>query len=182
MNEKQQKRLSKFLSFILRHNPDQIGLELDINGWADVSTLLTKINTENHTTTFEDLKKVVENNDKKRFIFNLDQTKIKANQGHTISIDLNLKPTKPPIKLFHGTATKNLNSIRDKGLIKGKRHHVHLSSDSETARKVGMRYGKPIILSILSETMDANGIKFYKTENNVWLTDFVAPKFIDFKD
>lgn len=174
--------LSKFISLILRHKPETIGLELDKNGWADVSELIEKVNNHNNELTFEELKFIVDNNDKKRFIFNEDFTKIRANQGHTIDVDLQLKNEQPPQYLYHGTAENNKDSILKNGINKGKRHHVHLSSDIVTAIKVGSRHGKPIIFEISSKEMFVNGIKFFKSENNVWLTDFIDPKYIKIKD
>lgn len=141
-------RTSKFLSLVLRHKPEEIGLSLDKNGWADVKDLLYRINVLNkiHGTeefTFEELEEVVRDNNKKRFAFNEDKTKIRANQGHSIDIDLNLKAVIPPDILYHGTATRFLSSIYKNGLEKQNRQHVHLSPDPETATKVGQRHGTP---------------------------------------
>lgn len=128
--------------------------------------------------TFEELDEIVETNDKKRFIFNEDKTRIRANQGHSIDINLALIPQKPPKFLYHGTAQSNIDSIFEKGIEKRNRQHVHLSQDIETATKVGMRHGKPVILTIDTEKMFDDGIEFYLSENNVWLTDFVDIKYI----
>ncbi|WP_299891578.1 RNA 2'-phosphotransferase [uncultured Lacinutrix sp.] len=183
MNEKNIKRVSKFLSLILRHNPQKINLELDENGWANVEELLEKSNKNNTRFSMETLEEVVETNDKKRFTFNDDKTKIRANQGHSIkTIDLELKPIKPPTFLYHGTVGKFMKSIRAEGLQKMSRQHVHLSSDLETATKVGSRRGQAIILSIRTKDMHNKGYTFYKSKNDVWLTDKVPPEFIDFKD
>ncbi|WP_449388827.1 RNA 2'-phosphotransferase [Chryseobacterium lineare] len=178
MNEQQKKKISKFLSLILRHKPETINLNLDENGWADVEELKEKCSNHAIHFTLEDLDEVVETNDKRRFIFNEDKTRIRANQGHSIDIDLALNPQQPPEFLYHGTAQANLDSILDKGIEKRNRQHVHLSSDKETATKVGMRHGKPVILTIMTGQMFKEGILFYLSENNVWLTDFIDPKYI----
>lgn len=170
--------LSKFLSLILRHKPDTIGLSLDKNGWADVNELIEKAHKSDIPLDFESLRTIVENSDKKRFAFSSDFSKIRANQGHSVSVDLNLKEAIPPDVLYHGTVSKNIDSIQKLGLIKGKRHHVHLSKDQETAKNVGMRYGKPVILAINTKQMINDEIKFYLSENEVWLTEAVAPQYI----
>lgn len=176
MNEKEEKRISKHLSLILRHKPESINISLDSNGWADVNELIDKLNLN-----LNDLKQIVANNDKKRFILSDDFSKIRANQGHSISVDLNLEEEAPPLVLYHGTAVKNLDSIKSKGLIKGQRQYVHLSLDQDTALKVGQRYGKPTILEIKAYNMYTQGFKFYLSENKVWLTDHIPPEFITFK-
>ncbi|MDO8640822.1 MAG: RNA 2'-phosphotransferase [Nitrosarchaeum sp.] len=164
---------SKFLSYILRHCPESVGLTLDINGWANVDELLQKANLN-----FESLCEVVDTNNKKRFTFNEDKTKIRAAQGHSIDINLNLKPTKPPDSLYHGTAKHNWLSINIQGLIKCSRQYVHLSADEATALKVGQRHGEPLILRINSQSMFIDNYQFYLSDNNVWLTDSVPRKFI----
>ncbi|AZA72474.1 RNA 2'-phosphotransferase [Chryseobacterium indoltheticum] len=178
MNEQHKKKTSKFLSYVLRHHPEIIGLHLDENGWADVDELITKSTNDSQGFTFEELDEIVQTNDKKRFIFNEDKTRIRANQGHSIDINLALIPQQPPEFLYHGTAQRNIESILEKGIEKRNRQHVHLSQDIETATKVGMRHGKPIILTINTEKMFDDGIEFYLSENNVWLTDFVDIKYI----
>lgn len=178
MNEQQKKKTSKFLSYVLRHHPELINLNLDENGWANVDELITKSKNDSQGFTFEELDEIVQTNDKKRFIFNEDKTRIRANQGHSIDINLALIPQQPPEFLYHGTAQSNIDSIFEKGIEKRNRQHVHLSQDIETATKVGMRHGKPIILTINTEKMFDDGIEFYLSENNVWLTDFVDIKYI----
>lgn len=178
MTESQNKKISKFLSFVLRHKPETINLVLDENGWADVEELITKSANDSQSFTLEELDEIVQTNDKKRFIFNEDKTKIRANQGHSIDVDLALKPQRPPEFLYHGTAQNNIDSILELGIEKRKRQHVHLSQDKETATKVGMRHGKPIILTITTGKMFEDGILFYLSENNVWLTDFVDAKYM----
>ncbi|WP_312075120.1 RNA 2'-phosphotransferase [Chryseobacterium sp.] len=178
MNEQHKKKTSKFLSYVLRHHPELIGLDLDQNGWANVDELIKKSTNDTQGLTFEELCEIVETNDKKRFVFNEDKTRIRANQGHSIAIDLNLKPQQPPEFLYHGTAQANVDSILENGIEKRSRQHVHLSLDKETATKVGMRHGKPIILTILSGKMHQDRNLFYLSENGVWLTDFVDAKYI----
>jgi len=179
MNEQKNKKTSKFLSYVLRHHPELIGLNLDENGWAEVDELIIKSKRDSYQElTFEELDEIVETNDKKRFIFNEDKTRIRANQGHSIDINLALKPQQPPEFLYHGTAQSNIDSILEKGIEKRNRQHVHLSQDKETATKVGMRHGKPVILTIKTMEMFEEGIEFYLSDNNVWLTDFVDTKYI----
>lgn len=178
MNEKEIKNISKFLSLILRHSPETIHLKLDENGWADVEELITKSNKNRKSLDFETLQYVVETNDKKRFTFNEDLTKIRANQGHSITIDLELQPQTPPDELYHGTVAKFMDAILKDGLQKMSRQHVHLSKDKETAIKVGSRRGAPQILKINANQMIKDGYVFYCSENGVWLTDEVPPKYI----
>lgn len=178
MNETEKKKISKFLSLILRHQPETIHLKLDENGWADIEELREKSARNKINFTLEELDEVVETNNKKRFAFNEDKTKIRANQGHSIDVDLALTPQQPPEYLYHGTAEINIPSILEKGIEKRSRQHVHLSSDKETATKVGMRHGKPMILTIRTGLMFQEGIEFYLSENGVWLTDFVDAKYI----
>lgn len=178
MNDQEKKKTSKFLSYILRHHPESIDLNLDENGWADVHELISKSTEDSQGFTFEELDEIVQTNDKKRFIFNEDKTRIRANQGHSVDIDLALKLQQPPDFLYHGTAESNVDSIVEKGIEKRSRQHVHLSIDKETAAKVGMRHGKPVILIIDSGKMFEDGVLFYLSENGVWLTDFVEAKYI----
>lgn len=178
MDERQKRRIGKFLSFVLRHQPETIALKLDENGWANVAELRSKSAKNRMHFTFEELVEVVETNDKKRFIFNGDQTKIRANQGHSIDIDLALKPQQPPDLLYHGTAANNVASILANGIDKRSRQHVHLSNNKETATKVGMRHGKPIVLTVKAGKMAQDGLLFYRSENGVWLTDYVDAKYI----
>ncbi|MEM6684684.1 MAG: RNA 2'-phosphotransferase [Bacteroidota bacterium] len=179
---KRTKNISKFLSYVLRHHPDKLGISLDTNGWTSVAILLEKINVGEYTLSMEELEEVVATNTKKRFAFNEDKTKIRANQGHSVNVDLALKSKVPPNYLYHGTVEKFLPSIREKGLIKGSRHHVHLSVDTETAVKVGSRRGQPIVLTVKSGEMHAQGYTFYQSENDVWLTEAVPSTFIEVKE
>ncbi|AUC15158.1 RNA 2'-phosphotransferase [Tenacibaculum sp. SZ-18] len=183
MNEKEIKRISKFLSLLLRHQPETIGLNLDENGWADVEELIDKSKKRRMHFSISDLEKVVAENDKQRFSFNEDKSKIRANQGHSIkNVNLEFEAIEPPENLYHGTVEKFLESIKTNGLQKMNRQHVHLSEDVITATKVGSRRGKPIILVINSGWMFREGYEFYKSKNGVWLTDQVPSKFIQFKN
>lgn len=173
------KHISKFLSLVLRHQPDKINLKLDLNGWAEVDDLLNKMPFE---ITYNELKQLVDSNDKQRFTLNNTGCKIRANQGHSIKqIDLNFEPKLPPEILYHGTTHKFVSLIEKEGLKKMKRQHVHLSRTEETAIKVGSRRGVPVVLSIKALEMFKDGISFYKSKNGVWLTDHVPAKYIIFK-
>lgn len=178
MTEQDKKRIGKFLSLVLRHDPEKIGLELDENGWANVRELIEKCKKHLYHFSMEDLIEIVETNDKQRYSFNEKRNKIRANQGHSIDIDLALTPVEPPEFLYHGTATRFLSSIMEQGILKGSRQHVHLSKDKETATRVGSRHGKPAILTIMSGKMHQDGILFYQSDNSVWLTDYVDVKYI----
>ena len=171
-------KLSRFLSFILRHRPEDIGLSLDKNGWADVDELLKAINRDRRTMTLETLQEIVVTDDKQRYTFSNDGTKIRASQGHSINVDLELTAVEPPDVLYHGTASCLLPSIMKKGLEPQNRQYVHLSSDIETAIKVGSRHGKPVVLTIDAKQMQADGHKFYLSENKVWLTNHVALQYL----
>jgi len=175
MEKKIEKSISKFLSLVLRHKPEVIGLTLDNEGWTNTEELITKYNENRHfPITFEELDYVVQHNNKKRFAFNEDQTKIRASQGHSLEISLNYDPVEPPEFLYHGTAQKFLDSIQKTGIEKRNRHHVHLAADLETALNVGSRHGKPVILKVHALKMHANGQQFFCSENGVWLTTEVA--------
>ncbi|WGH75308.1 RNA 2'-phosphotransferase [Tenacibaculum tangerinum] len=183
MKEKDIKRISKFLSLILRHQPEKIGLALDSNGWVSTKELIEK--SENNGVTFskETLEFVVTSNDKQRFAFNEDKTKIRANQGHSLKNVTIVTETKiPPLFLYHGTVAKFLPSIKENGLQKMSRQHVHLSTNKETAIKVGSRRGTPIILVVRSGEMHQQGYVFYLSDNGVWLTDNVPAKFVELKN
>lgn len=170
-------KVSKFLSYVLRHKPDAIKLKLDENGWASVTELIEKAQSQIELTP-ELIKQIVITNDKKRFSLSDDEQFIRANQGHSIQIDLKLEPKEPPPVLYHGTATRFLDSIKQEGLKPGQRHHVHLSSDIQTATAVGKRYGKPVILEVAASAMHQQGVEFFLSENNVWLTDHVPSDFL----
>ncbi len=180
MNKNPKTKSSKFLSLILRHEPEKIGITLDSAGWVDVNVLLDAMKEHQHSLTLNELKEIVATSDKKRFAFNETGTQIRANQGHSVEVELGYEPQIPPTVLYHGTADRFVSSIREQGLIKGDRHHVHLSVDIETTMKVAMRRGRPILLTIRSSQMHADGMLFYLTTNGVWLTDHVPAKYIEF--
>jgi putative RNA 2'-phosphotransferase len=178
LNEKENKRLSKFLSYILRHHPDAIGITLDEQGWTGTSALINRMAQQEPGFTLETLQHIVSTNAKQRFKFNEDGTKIRASQGHSIEVELKYTEQQPPSLLYHGTAEKNLSSILTHGLTRRQRHHVHLSADTDTALKVGQRHGKPIVLVIDAAAMFAAQHVFYQSDNGVWLTELVPPQFI----
>lgn len=171
---------SKFLSLVLRHKPEEIGLRLDQNGWANVEDLLRKMKKAGRRLSREELVAVVETNDKKRFTLSEDGRNIRAAQGHSIEVDLNLTPEKPPNELYHGTASANLDSIFMDGLKPGRRQQVHLSLDPDTARRVGQRHGKPTVLRVDSAGMYTGGYEFFQADNGVWLTDEVPAAYLGF--
>lgn len=178
LNQKQLTSLSKFISLVLRHKPETIGLILDENGWAETTTLIDRMNRRGVKITLELLEHVVATNSKKRFSFNEDKTKIRASQGHSINIDLQLSPVKPPAILYHGTGERSIASILQNGLQKRNRQHVHLSADIKTAIDVGKRHGKPVVLIVDAATMHAEGLEFYLSANGVWLTDNVPSEYL----
>lgn len=175
---KQDVRKSKFLSLVLRHEPEKIGVQLDENGWIDVEVLLAALAAHGKPLSRAELDQLVRENDKRRFAFNSDGRRIRANQGHSVEVDLALEAQTPPEKLYHGTVEKFLTSIFRGGLLKGERHHVHLSPNLETAVKVGERRGKPIILEIASGQMHREGHSFFVSGNGVWLVDQVPPQYL----
>ncbi len=172
-------RLSKFLSLVLRHEPERIGISLDSNGWVAVDDLIAAAARAGTPISRERLDLVVATNDKKRFAFSPDGTRIRASQGHSVEVELDLPPTVPPERLFHGTATRFLDAIRAEGLRPQSRQHVHLSPDEETAVKVGQRHGKPVVLVVLAGAMHREGHVFYRSENGVWLTAAVPPGYLE---
>jgi len=170
---------SKFLSYILRHKPQDIGLQLDAEGWADTRELIAKAQKQRRQLTLALIEEVVKTNDKKRFSLSADGFRIRAVQGHSsATVQLSLAPKEPPEWLYHGTATRFLASILAQGLVPGSRHHVHLSVDKKTAEAVGKRYGKPIVLHIPALQMHQQGFVFGQAENGVWLTAKVPASFI----
>ncbi|NVM74669.1 putative RNA 2'-phosphotransferase [Duganella sp. SG902] len=181
MSKSRLESTSKFLSLILRHAPETIGIQLDANGWADVAELLEKAAQHGKPITRELLNEVVATSDKKRFAFSADEQSIRANQGHSVAaVDLELRPTPPPPVLYHGTASRFVDSIKATGLRSQSRNHVHLSSQMETAVSVGKRHGSPVVLTIQAQAMHAQGHPFYLSENGVWLTADVPAAFIGF--
>ncbi len=170
--------LSKFLSLVLRHRPEVIGLALDASGWVDIEELLNKARAHGKHWDRATLLKVVTTNDKKRFSFSEDGKRIRAVQGHSIPVSLGLEPREPPPLLFHGTASRSLASILERGLQARGRQYVHLSTDMDTAQMVGRRHGTPVVLKINTLRMFQAGYHFYLAENGVWLTEKVPPEFI----
>ncbi|PQO25763.1 RNA--NAD 2'-phosphotransferase [Blastopirellula marina] len=173
MNAEKIKQISKRMSYILRHKPDSAGLTLAPGGWVAIDDLIGALKISR-----EYLDEVVSTNDKQRFEYSEDATKIRARQGHSTAVDLQYEAATPPDLLFHGTAVRFLESIRENGLIRGKRHHVHLSVDREMMIAVGSRHGKPVVLEVNAKQMLMDGNQFYVTGNHVWLTEHVAPQYI----
>jgi len=171
-------KIAKLLCFSLRHNPDQLGLTLQPGGWVNVETLINTLNYNNHSCTMADLDKIVSTDNKQRFSFSEDNTLIRANQGHSISIDLGLEAIEPPTTLYHGTAERFIDAILSIGLIRGQRHHVHMTENQTTALSTGARYGKPVLLVVQSKSMFDDGYVFFKSDNGVWLTDEVPSRYL----
>jgi putative RNA 2'-phosphotransferase len=169
-------KISKFMSLVLRHEPQALGIELDANGWTDFEAFAAKMQSKFGVTT-DELKRLVATNPKKRFI--IENGKIRANQGHSLEIDLGLSPISPPDVLFHGTTKTAWASIQVQGLLKSERTHVHLSADIPTAEIVSKRRKGPwIILAVAAKQLNDTGQKFFKSENGVWLVDHVPPDYI----
>ncbi|TDE35444.1 RNA 2'-phosphotransferase [Antarcticimicrobium sediminis] len=171
---------SKFLSRVLRHEPDLIGLTLGPGGWVQVDELLRGMKRAGHRLSPDALRQIVTDNDKQRFTLSDDGRRIRAAQGHSIAVDLDLTPIEPPATLFHGTARDNLDAIFASGLNPGRRQHVHLSPDEETAVKVGSRHGRPVVLRVNTAAMHVNGLLFWRADNGVWLTAAVPPEYLGF--
>lgn len=171
------KKASKFLSLVLRHQPELIHLDMDEQGWVSVDQLIK--NARGRVFLDRDLiRRIVRDNDKQRFVLSDDGRSIRANQGHSINIDLQLEPRQPPETLYHGTADRFLESIEAQGLKPGSRRHVHLSADIKTARNVGQRHGRPIVLKVAAEQMYQQGCVFYRSDNGVWLIDQVPVGYL----
>lgn len=180
-HEKNLTATSKFLSLVLRHQPEVVGMQLDDEGWLDINQLISNANERGKALSLELLHEVVATSDKKRFALSDDGLRIRANQGHSVAdVDLKLNEAKPPQTLYHGTVAAFLDSIRTTGLQKRSRNHVHLSSDVATATKVGSRRGKPIILHVDAAAMHQQGHLFYLSANGVWLVDAVPPQYLTF--
>lgn len=172
------KRTSRFLSLVLRHKPEAAGVTLDETGWCAVDDLLAGARQAGVSISREELAEIVATNDKQRFRLSDDGTRIRANQGHSIPVELELQEQEPPAILYHGTTTRVLETVRRDGLQKMKRHHVHLSPDVETARRVGMRHGNVVVLEVQAGAMRGDGFTFYRSENGVWLVDHVPPQYL----
>ncbi|WP_439816250.1 RNA 2'-phosphotransferase [Zavarzinia sp. CC-PAN008] len=177
--KKQAAGLSKFLSLVLRHKPEEIGLVLDAQGWASVDDLLEKAAAHGTVFTRDDLGHVVATSEKKRFSLSEDGRRIRAAQGHSVEVDLGLVPVVPPDVLYHGTAGRFLEAILAEGLKPGARQYVHLSPDVQTARAVGMRHGSPVILRVAAGALNRAGHPFFQAENGVWLTGPVPASFLE---
>ena len=173
-------KLSKFLSLVLRHEPEVAGITLDETGWADVDALLAGCAAKGKRMERVQLERIVANNDKKRFAFSEDGTRIRANQGHSVKVDLQYDQVSPPAVLYHCTASRFLPAIREKGLLKMSRHHVHLAASTKGTAEVGARHGLPVLLTIKADAMAVAGHVFYRSDNGVWLTDAVPAEFIEF--
>jgi putative RNA 2'-phosphotransferase len=180
MTEKEIIRTSKFLSLVLRHEPEQIGLKLGEAGWVSVDELLQAVKASGMTLTLDQLKHIVATSDKKRFAFSEDGVRIRASQGHSVEVDLQYPQQTPPEILYHGTATRFLDGIRQHGLQRMERHDVHLSAETKVTFQVGGRHGKPALLTIHAGDMHRAGFVFRCSANGVWLVDHVPPQFIEF--
>jgi putative RNA 2'-phosphotransferase len=173
-------KVSKFMSLVLRHKPEEIGLVLDGQGWAGIDELIEKAGRHGVALTREVIVRVVETSDKQRFALDQSGQRIRANQGHSVDIDLGLAPSEPPPILFHGTGETSVAAIRAQGLKPGQRQHVHLSPDEDTAIRVGRRHGRPVVLRIAAGRMRESGHAFFLSTNGVWLTEAVPVQFIEF--
>ncbi len=170
-------KLGRFLILVLRHDPHAAGITLDEHGWADVNELLAGVNRTGRKIDRVTLERIVRENNKQRYSFNGDGTKIRANQGHSLQVDVELKAAQPPKYLYHGTASRFLPAIQAEGIRKMSRQHVHLSGDFETAMAVGKRHGIPVVITIDAGAMARDGVAFYRSENGVWLCGHVEPKY-----
>ena len=178
MSSDEDKALSKYLSYVLRHAPDAGGIQLEPGGWVQIDRLLAGAASQGNPIERADFFNIVASSDKKRFTLSDDQTRVRAAQGHSIDVDLGLVPMKPPETLWHGTAETSVAAIQREGLLPGSRQHVHLSSDPDTARKVGMRHGKPVILTIQAGRAHQDGHAFWQADNGVWLTDPLPAQYL----
>ncbi len=178
MDEARLVKISKYLSKHLRHRPERLGLELEPGGWVGVDALLRACARQRFPIDRAELEEVVWRNDKRRFAFDESETKIRAQQGHSIPVDLELEPVEPPPVLYHGTAERNVAAILDYGLEKMGRHHVHLSPDAVTAERVGGRRGRAVVLTVDAGAMRRDGWPFYRSGNGVWLVDRVPPEYL----
>ncbi len=178
MDSKRLVHVGKYLSLILRHKPEKVGVALEPGGWANIDDLLEGLAQDGQPLTLDELIEVVQHDDKQRFSFDDAKVRIRANQGHSIPIDLQLEPRQPPAVLLHGTADRFLDAILREGLKKMARHHVHLTESVESAQKVGRRRGKPVVLRVDAASLHRDGRLFYLTANAVWLVDEVPPAYV----
>jgi putative RNA 2'-phosphotransferase len=171
--------ISKFLSYVLRHRPDAIGIALDREGWVEIAALIAAAARAGKKLDYDLIRTVVETNDKKRFSISEDGLRIRAAQGHSSdSVNISYTEKEPPEFLYHGTATRFMESIRKEGLRPGSRHYVHLSPDIRTATTVGQRHGKPVVLTVVAHAMHEQGYRFFQADNGVWLTEKIPPDFL----
>ncbi|MEV8636472.1 RNA 2'-phosphotransferase [Streptosporangium sp. NPDC051023] len=180
MDERRMVRISKYLAKHLRHQPERIGITLDAHGWVGIDTLLAAAAAHGFPVSRAELERVVADNDKRRYV--IDGDRIRASQGHSVAVDLDLPVAEPPTFLYHGTVARNVAAIRAEGLRPMNRHHVHLSPDRETATRVGARRGVPVVLVVDAAAMRAAGHEFRLSANGVWLTDHVPPSFLRLLD
>lgn len=171
-------KVSKYISLILRHKPEEAGISLDAHGWANVNDLINGV-SKIYKFDMEMLEEIVATDDKQRYSFNEDKTKIRANQGHSVNVDVGFEEGEPPESLYHGTAEKYVNGIKETGIMKKSRLYVYLSADYDTAVMVGKRHGKPVVFCVKSGQMHIDGYKFFKTKNGTWLTDFVPVEYLE---
>ena len=179
MNNSRLVKISKYLSKYLRHQPEKLGIKLAPGGWVDVDELIAACRKYSFPVNRIELNEVVTSNDKKRFSFDSTGTLIRANQGHSVEVDLQLEPTTPPELLYHGTGHGSVEAILQSGLCKMSRHHVHLSPDITIAKKVGARHGRPVVFAVDSEAMHEASYTFYCSDNGVWLVDSVPPEYLN---
>ncbi len=178
MTPRERVQLSKYLSLHLRHRPEELGLALQPGGWVSVDELLAAAANNGHPVSVADLREVVATSDKQRFSFDVSGTRIRANQGHSVGVDLQLAPRRPPPVLFHGTSERARAAIQNEGLCRMDRDLVHLSPDVETARRVGGRHGRPVVFAVESTRMFIEGFTFFRSDNGVWLVDAVPPQYL----
>ena len=178
MEKRRLVKISKYLSRHLRHRPEDLGLTLEPGGWVEVEALLEASGRRGFRISRPELEEVVARNDKRRFAFDNSGDRIRAQQGHSVPVDLGLVPADPPPELYHGTGERSAESIRKKGLQKMRRHHVHLSADPDTATRVGRRHGKPVVLVVDAGAMRRDRWTFYRSGNGVWLVDHVPPEYL----
>lgn len=178
MDQQRLVKISKYLSKHLRHQPERLGMTLAPGGWVPVDALLAACARHQFPISRDELEEVVAQNDKQRFAFDATGTQIRAQQGHSAPVDLQLEPAEPPPVLYHGTAQQHVAAIERDGLLKMRRHHVHLSPDVETATRVGARHGRPVVFAVDAQRMARDGLAFYRSGNGVWLVDHVAPQYL----
>ena len=173
------KNTSQFISLILRHKPESIGISLDEHGWADVKKLITGVNrSKDHFLDMETLEEIVQSDEKQRYSFNEDHTLIRTNQGHSIPVDVELEERIPPEEIYHGTGEKYVSPIDEQSLIPKSRLYVHLSADVSTAKKVGSRHGRSVIYTVDCKKMTEDGYKFFLSANGLWLTKSVPAGYL----